>query len=76
MCLHMRVFILGEMKVFYVRWRAHMEVWIEAEARADFERLLDLDLGMKKAVKEDLGVLNMRMELKNEEDKVKYKGLF
>ncbi|XP_045559345.1 aryl-hydrocarbon-interacting protein-like 1 [Salmo salar] len=65
-----------EMKVFYVRWRAHMEVWIEAEARADFERLLDLDLGMKKAVKEDLGVLNMRMELKNEEDKVKYKGLF
>uniref|UniRef100_A0A674CCV0 Aryl hydrocarbon receptor interacting protein like 1 n=1 Tax=Salmo trutta TaxID=8032 RepID=A0A674CCV0_SALTR len=64
----------SEIKVFYVRWRAHMEVWIEAEAQADFERVLDLDLGMKKAVKEDLGVLNMRMEEKNEEDKVKYKG--
>uniref|UniRef100_A0A4W5LZ16 Aryl hydrocarbon receptor interacting protein like 1 n=1 Tax=Hucho hucho TaxID=62062 RepID=A0A4W5LZ16_9TELE len=45
----------GEIKVFYVRWRAHMEVWNEAEAR--------------KAVKKDLGVLNMRMEEKNEEEK-------
>ncbi|XP_014069893.2 aryl-hydrocarbon-interacting protein-like 1 [Salmo salar] len=66
----------GEMKAFYVRGKAHIEVWNEAEARADFERVLDLDPGMKKAVKKDLGVLNMRMEEKNEEDKVKYKGMF
>lgn len=72
----MCVFILGEMKAFYVRGKAHIEVWNEAEARADFERVLDLDPGMKKAVKKDLGVLNMRMEEKNEEDKVKYKGMF
>uniref|UniRef100_A0A674E8V8 Aryl-hydrocarbon-interacting protein-like 1 n=1 Tax=Salmo trutta TaxID=8032 RepID=A0A674E8V8_SALTR len=64
----------GEMKAFYVRGKAHIEVWNEAEARADFERVLDLDPGMKKAVKKDLGVLNMRMEEKNEEDKVKYKA--
>lgn len=53
-----------------------MEVWNEAEARQDFSRVLDLDPGMKKAVKKELAVLNMRMEEKNQEDKDKYRGMF
>nr|XP_055052563.1 aryl-hydrocarbon-interacting protein-like 1 isoform X3 [Misgurnus anguillicaudatus]XP_055052564.1 aryl-hydrocarbon-interacting protein-like 1 isoform X3 [Misgurnus anguillicaudatus] len=66
----------GTMKAFYLRGKAHMEVWNEAEARADFLRVLDLDPRMKKAIKKELAVLKMRMELKNEEDRLRYKGMF
>ncbi|XP_018933056.2 aryl-hydrocarbon-interacting protein-like 1 [Cyprinus carpio] len=66
----------GAMKAFYLRGKAHMEVWNEAEARDDFMRVLDLDPGMKKTIKKELAVLKMRMELKNEEDRLKYRGMF
>ncbi|KAM9469431.1 aryl-hydrocarbon-interacting protein-like 1 [Clarias gariepinus] len=66
----------GVMKAFYLRGKAHMEVWNQAEAEADFQRVLDLDPGMKKSVKKELAVLNMRMEEKREEDRQKYKGMF
>ncbi|XP_048018060.1 aryl-hydrocarbon-interacting protein-like 1 isoform X2 [Megalobrama amblycephala] len=66
----------GAMKAFYLRGKAHMEVWNEAEARDDFMRVLDLDPGMKKTIKKELAVLKMRMELKNEEDRLKYKDMF
>lgn len=59
-----------------MRGKAHMEVWDETEARNDFMRVLDLDPGMKKTIKKELAVLKMRMELKNEEDRLKYKGMF
>ncbi|TNN26973.1 Aryl-hydrocarbon-interacting protein-like 1 [Liparis tanakae] len=66
----------GDFKAFYLRGKAHAEVWNEAEARQDFSRVLDLDPGMRKAVKRDLAVLNMRMEEKNHEDRDKYRGMF
>ncbi|KAM8904165.1 aryl-hydrocarbon-interacting protein-like 1 isoform 3-T4 [Spinachia spinachia] len=66
----------GDFKAHYLRGKAHAEVWNEAEARQDFSRVLDLDPGMKKAVKRELAVLNMRMEEKNQEDRNKYKGMF
>lgn len=66
----------GVMKAYYLRGKAHMEVWNEAEARQDFSRVLDLDPSMKKVVKKELAVLTMRMEEKNQEDKKKYKGMF
>lgn len=75
----MYVFVLcppGTVKAFFLRGKAHVEVWNEAEARQDFSKVLDLDPGMKKAVKKELAVLNMRMEEKNQEDKDKYKGMF
>ncbi|XP_060799949.1 aryl-hydrocarbon-interacting protein-like 1 [Neoarius graeffei] len=66
----------GVMKAFYMRGKAHIEVWNEAEAKADFQRVLDLDPRMKKSVKKELTVLNMRMEEKREEERQKYKGMF
>ncbi|CAG14136.1 unnamed protein product, partial [Tetraodon nigroviridis] len=65
----------GVMKAYYLRGKAHMEVWNETEARQDFSRVLDLNPSMKKAVKKELAVLKMRMEEKNQEDKKKYKGM-
>ncbi|XP_054649859.1 aryl-hydrocarbon-interacting protein-like 1 isoform X2 [Dunckerocampus dactyliophorus] len=38
----------GVTKAFYLRGKAHVEVWNEAEARQDFSRVLDLEPGMKK----------------------------
>ncbi|KAM6933156.1 aryl-hydrocarbon-interacting protein-like 1 isoform 1-T1 [Xenentodon cancila] len=66
----------GVAKAYYLRGKAHKEVWNEAEARQDFSRVLDLDPGMKKSVKKELAILSMRMEEKNQEDKNKYKGMF
>ncbi|KAK2831377.1 hypothetical protein Q7C36_016463 [Tachysurus vachellii] len=66
----------GVMKAYYLRGKANVEVWNEAEARADFQRVLDLDPGMKKSVKKELSILNMRMEEKREEERQKYKGMF
>ncbi|KAL7848835.1 hypothetical protein SRHO_G00204580 [Serrasalmus rhombeus] len=61
----------GAIKAFYLRGKAHMEVWNETEAKADFERVLDLDPGMKKSIKKELAVLSMRMEEKREEDRLR-----
>ncbi|KAG7254981.1 hypothetical protein CRUP_035128 [Coryphaenoides rupestris] len=66
----------GTMKAFYLRAKAHTEVWNEEEARQDYSRVLDLDPSMKKLVTKDLAVLSMRMDDKNQEDKVKYQGMF
>ncbi|KAL7831847.1 hypothetical protein AOLI_G00293950, partial [Acnodon oligacanthus] len=63
----------GAIKAFYLRGKANMEVWNETEAKSDFERVLDLDPGMKKSIKKELAVLSMRMEEKREEDRLRYK---
>lgn len=77
-CINKQAYICpaGIVKAYYLRGKAHVEVWNEAEARQDFSRVLDLNPGMKKAVKKELAILNMRIEEKNEEDKLKYKGMF
>uniref|UniRef100_A0A8C1NFL1 Aryl hydrocarbon receptor interacting protein-like 1 n=1 Tax=Cyprinus carpio TaxID=7962 RepID=A0A8C1NFL1_CYPCA len=62
--------IINQHPAFYLSGKANMEVWNEAEARDDFLRVLDLDPGMKKTIKKELAVLKMRMELKNEEDRL------
>ncbi|XP_014346660.1 aryl-hydrocarbon-interacting protein-like 1 isoform X1 [Latimeria chalumnae] len=64
------------LKAYFLRAKAHMEVWNEAEAKADFQKVLELDPEMRRAVKKELRVLECRMQLKNEEDKLKYKGMF
>ncbi|KAI1894024.1 hypothetical protein AGOR_G00129730 [Albula goreensis] len=66
----------GVMKAYYLRAKAHVEVWNEVEAQVDFQKVLDLDPGMRKVVRRELQVLNMRMEEKREEDRAKYKGMF
>ncbi|KAG9332178.1 hypothetical protein JZ751_015714 [Albula glossodonta] len=66
----------GVMKAYYLRAKAHVEVWNEVEAQVDFQKVLDLDPGMRKVVRRELQVLNMRMEEKKEEDRAKYKGMF
>ncbi|XP_039770445.1 aryl-hydrocarbon-interacting protein-like 1 [Ornithorhynchus anatinus] len=66
----------GIVKAYFVRARAHAEVWNEAEARADLQKVLDLDPQMRKAVSRELGVLESRMEEKREEEKLRCRSMF
>ncbi|XP_043854325.1 aryl-hydrocarbon-interacting protein-like 1 [Dromiciops gliroides] len=59
----------GIAKAYYVRARAHAEVWNEAEAKADLQKVLELDPAMQKAVRKELRVLEIRMEEQREEER-------
>ena len=49
------------MKDYYVRARAHAEGWNEAEAKADLEKVLELEPSMRKAVQRELRLLENRL---------------
>ncbi|MGH0153059.1 UNVERIFIED_CONTAM: hypothetical protein FKN15_023985 [Acipenser sinensis] len=66
----------GVLKAYFMRAKAHMEVWNEEQAKADFQKVLELDPSMAKTVRKELQILHMRMEEKRDEDKLTYKGMF
>lgn len=59
------------MKAYYVRARAHKEVWNETEARADLQKVLELELelelSMGKVVRRELRLLENHLEKREEE---------
>ncbi|XP_057570413.1 membrane-associated phosphatidylinositol transfer protein 3 isoform X1 [Hippopotamus amphibius kiboko] len=61
----------GIVKAYYVRARAHAEVWNEAEAKADLEKVLELEPSMRKAVQRELRLLENRVEEKREEERLR-----
>uniref|UniRef100_A0A8C5LTT7 Aryl-hydrocarbon-interacting protein-like 1 n=1 Tax=Leptobrachium leishanense TaxID=445787 RepID=A0A8C5LTT7_9ANUR len=66
----------GVVKAYYIRGKANAEVWNEAEAKKDFEKVVDLDPSMSRQVKKELQILQNRMQDKEEEEKMKYKNIF
>lgn len=62
---------VGIVKAYYVRARAHAEVWNEAEAKADLEKVLELEPAMRKAVRRELRLLESRLEEKREEERLR-----
>ncbi|XP_059827395.1 aryl-hydrocarbon-interacting protein-like 1 isoform X5 [Hypanus sabinus] len=66
----------GTVKAYFLRARAHAEVWNEAEAKADFEKVLEYDSGMIKSVRKELRILECRMRDKEEEEKLQFKRMF
>ncbi|KAL2765622.1 aryl-hydrocarbon-interacting protein-like 1 isoform 6 [Daubentonia madagascariensis] len=65
----------GIVKAYYVRARAHAEVWNEAEARADLEKVLELEPAMRKAVRRELRLLEERMAEKQEEERLRCRNM-
>uniref|UniRef100_A0A8D2JI67 Aryl-hydrocarbon-interacting protein-like 1 n=1 Tax=Sciurus vulgaris TaxID=55149 RepID=A0A8D2JI67_SCIVU len=65
----------GITKAYYVRARAHAEVWNEAEAKADLEKVLELEPSMRKAVHRELRLLESRMAEKQEEERLRCKSM-
>uniref|UniRef100_UPI00398F7BA8 aryl-hydrocarbon-interacting protein-like 1 n=1 Tax=Pristiophorus japonicus TaxID=55135 RepID=UPI00398F7BA8 len=66
----------GTIKAYFLRAKAHAEVWNEAEAKADFNKVLEYDSGMTKTVNKELRILDSRMRDKEEEEKLQYKRMF
>lgn len=69
------VFPAGIAKAYYVRARAHAEVWNEAEAKADLEKVLELEPSMRKVVRRELSLLENRMEEKREEERLRCRNM-
>uniref|UniRef100_A0A2K6FWU1 Aryl-hydrocarbon-interacting protein-like 1 n=1 Tax=Propithecus coquereli TaxID=379532 RepID=A0A2K6FWU1_PROCO len=65
----------GIVKAYYVRARAHAEVWNEAEAKADLEKVLELEPAMQKAVRRELRLLENRMAEKQEEERLRCRSM-
>ena len=70
-----RIFPAGIVKAYYVRARAHAEVWNEAEAKADLEKVLELEPSMRKAVQRELRLLENRLEEKREEERLRCRNM-
>ncbi|XP_032902326.1 aryl-hydrocarbon-interacting protein-like 1 [Amblyraja radiata] len=66
----------GTVKAYFLRAKAHAEVWNEAQAKADFDKVLEYDIGMAKSVKKELRMLDSRMRDKEEEEKLQFKRMF
>lgn len=66
----------NNVKAFYKRAKAHAAVWNEAEARADFAKVLELDPSLELSVAKELRAMEERIRNKEKEEKGRYKGLF
>ena len=69
-------FQTDNVKAFYKRAKAHAAVWNEAEARADFAKVLELEPSLGPSVAKELRAMEERIRSKDKEEKGRYKGLF
>ncbi|KAM4844855.1 aryl-hydrocarbon-interacting protein-like 1 [Thomomys bottae] len=65
----------GIAKAYYVRARAHAEVWNAAEAQADLEKVVELEPAMRGAVRRELRLLEQRMAEKQEEERLRCRSM-
>lgn len=70
------LFLTDNVKAYYKRAKAHSAVWNEKEARADFDKVLELDPTLGPSVDKELRAMEERIRTKEREDKNRYKGLF
>ncbi|KAF4090788.1 hypothetical protein AMELA_G00055940 [Ameiurus melas] len=61
--------ILDNVKAYFKRGKAHAAVWNEAEARADFEKVLNLDPSLGPAVAKEIRAMEERIREKQKEEK-------
>lgn len=68
--------LIDNLKAFYKRAKAHAAVWNEVEARADFDKVLELDPSLAPSVAKELKAMEEKIRTKEKEEKGRYKGLF
>lgn len=69
------LFPSGIVKAYYMRARAHAEVWNAEEAKADLEKVLELEPSMRKAVLRELRLLESRLADKQEEERQRCRSM-
>ncbi|XP_010902186.1 AH receptor-interacting protein isoform X2 [Esox lucius] len=63
-------------KAYFKRAKAHAAVWNEAEARADFAKVVQMDPSLGPSVAKELRGMEERIRAKEKEEKGRYKSLF
>ncbi|XP_016336849.1 AH receptor-interacting protein [Sinocyclocheilus anshuiensis] len=63
-------------KAYFKRGKAHAAVWNEAEAKADFAKVIELDPSLETSVAKELRAMEDRIREKQKEEKGRYKNLF
>ncbi|KAJ8001052.1 hypothetical protein DPEC_G00187160 [Dallia pectoralis] len=63
-------------KAYFKRGKAHAAVWNEAEARADFAKVVQMDPSLGPSVAKELRVMEDKIRVKEKEEKGLYKSLF
>lgn len=63
-------------KALFRRAKAHRGAWNPAEARADFQRCIELDAQLAAVVQRDLAELSEAVRMHDLEDKLKYQKIF
>lgn len=63
-------------KAYFKRAKAHAAVWNATEAQADFAKVLQLDPSLGPVVARELRSLETRLRQKEDEDKIRFKGIF
>ncbi|CAM5149056.1 unnamed protein product [Natator depressus] len=63
-------------KAYFKRGKAHAAVWNTAEAQADFAKVLALDPSLAPVVAKELRSMETRLRQKDNEDKIRFKGIF
>lgn len=70
------VFLTDNVKAYFKRGKAHAVVWNEAEARADFAKVIELDPSLETSVAKELRAMEDRIREQQKETKGLYKNLF
>ncbi|KAG8434838.1 hypothetical protein GDO86_012984 [Hymenochirus boettgeri] len=63
-------------KALFKRGRAHAAVWNASEAEQDFSRVVTLDPSLAPLVAKELKKLEMRLQEKEQEDKIRFRNIF
>ncbi|KAI4890053.1 hypothetical protein NFI96_017193 [Prochilodus magdalenae] len=63
-------------KAYFKRGKAHAAVWNEAEARADFAKVVALDPSLGPVVEKEIRVMEDKIREKKREEKGRYKNIF
>ena len=69
-------FTSDNVKALYRRARAHSGAWNPSEAKADYDRVIELDKTLEVTCRKELKKLEESQKLKDKEDREKMKNLF
>lgn len=67
-------YVSDNVKALFRRGKAHTGVWNVTEAKADFERVKELDPKLKSSVDAQLSILSCSVKEKEIQERGKFKG--
>ena len=69
-------FVPDHVKALFRRGKAHAGAWNPAQAKADFQRVMELDPSLEKACRKEIKAIEELEREKDDEDKRKFSKMF